>query len=397
MHAMEILRQTLTRSGCVLHKRRLHGLLQAVQAALAARSHTLSNLARALTGHTSVRHRVKCMDRLLGNTALQRECSSIYRALAAQMLSGCQQPVILIDWTDLKADRSVQMIRASLALHGRSLCLLEQVYAGAEAATPEAHRRFLQQLRAIVGQQVRPILITDAGFRAPWFAAVQQLGWHWLGRIRGRDLMRPAGDEQARWRSCRQVWATASTTAVDLGAYECVRSRPHVCRLVLIKHAPKGRHKRTVHGAVARSKHSCKNARAQTEPWLLACSCSLQDLSAAAIVALYAQRMQIEQEFRDSKNARLGLGIEHSGTRSPERLAVLALIATLAQWVLHLLGQWAMQQGQQRHWQLTNRRVRPELSVHRLGWLIAHVLDPPIEQLREVIGRWTKPNMVLRI
>ena len=72
MHAMEILRQTLTRSGCVLHKRRLHGLLQAVQAALAARSHTLSNLARALTGHTSVRHRVKCMDRLLGNTALQQ-------------------------------------------------------------------------------------------------------------------------------------------------------------------------------------------------------------------------------------------------------------------------------------------------------------------------------------
>lgn len=184
---------------------------------------------------------------------------------------------------------------------------------------------------------------------------------------------------------------------MELGPYECVRSRPHVCRLVLVKHASKGRHKRTVHGAAARSRHSRKNARAQTEPWLLACSCSLEDLSAAAITQLYAQRMLIEQEFRDTKNARLGLGLERSGTRAPERLAVLALIAALAQWVLHLLGQWAMEQGQQRQWQLSIRRERAELSVHRLGWLIVHVLDPPIEALRQVIGRWAAPNHAMKI
>ncbi|MDO5290749.1 MAG: hypothetical protein Q4F13_14120 [Pseudomonadota bacterium] len=66
------------------------------------------------------------------------------------MLGTCPQPVILIDGSDLKADRSVQLIRASLALHGRSLCLLLQVYPDTEAATPEAHQRFLGQLKNIV-------------------------------------------------------------------------------------------------------------------------------------------------------------------------------------------------------------------------------------------------------
>ncbi len=103
--------------------------------------------------------------------------------------------------------------------------------------------------------------------------------------------------------------------------------------------------------------------------------------------------MQIEQSFRDTKNARLGL--EHSGTRAPERLAVLALIATLAQWVLRLLGQWARDAQQQSYWQLSCRRDRPELSVHRLGWLGVCVLDPPAEQLMQIIKRWGRPNAAL--
>lgn len=145
------------------------------------------------------------------------------------------------------------------------------------------------------------------------------------------------------------------------------------------------------------SRHSCKNARAQTEPWLLACSRSLAHLSAEVIAALYAQRMQIEQEFRDTKSARLGLALEHSGTRAPARLAVLALIAALAQWVLHLLGQWAHDKGQQRQWQLTNRRKRAELSVHRLGWLLVHVPDPPSKELWAIIRQWAAPNQAMQL
>jgi hypothetical protein len=32
-------------------------------------------------------------------------------------------------------------------------------------------------------------VITDAGFRAPWFRAVEAMGWHWIGRVRHRTVV----------------------------------------------------------------------------------------------------------------------------------------------------------------------------------------------------------------
>jgi hypothetical protein len=63
------------------------------------------------------------MDRLLGSRALQRECASVYAAMARHWLRGNDTPLIVVDWSDLNADRSAQMIRASVALEGRSLTL----------------------------------------------------------------------------------------------------------------------------------------------------------------------------------------------------------------------------------------------------------------------------------
>ncbi|WP_258000221.1 transposase, partial [Xanthomonas oryzae] len=48
-----------------------------------------------------------------------------------------------------------------------------------------------QQLRALIPDDVRPILVTDAGFRTPWFRAVSAMGWDWVGRLRGRTQVKP--------------------------------------------------------------------------------------------------------------------------------------------------------------------------------------------------------------
>jgi predicted small integral membrane protein len=49
--------------------------------------------------------------------------------------------------------------------------------------------------------------------------------------------------------------------------------------------------------------------------------------------------MQIEEAFRDLKDARFGVGLSLSHTTQAERLAVLLLIAALAQLALWLGGQ----------------------------------------------------------
>ena len=128
MHAITLL-QDILRQGCPdIHRARLDALFDAARAALNARSHTLSNLARALNSCTAVRHSVKRMDRLLGNDALNLECASVYEAMARYLMRDVGTVLILVDWSDLNADRSAQLIRAAVALEGRSLTLYEEVH-----------------------------------------------------------------------------------------------------------------------------------------------------------------------------------------------------------------------------------------------------------------------------
>jgi hypothetical protein len=64
----------------------------------------------------------------------------------------------------------------------------------------------------------------------------------------------------------------------------------------------------------------------------------LAALTATQVVALYGGRMQIEQTFRDLKNPRWGLGLSHTQTRCPKRLAVLLVLGALAIYALWLIG-----------------------------------------------------------
>lgn len=82
-------------------------------------------------------------------------------------------------------------------------------------------------------------------------------------------------------------------------------------------------------------------AAAAREPWLLSCSSGSANFSAEAIVRLYAQRMKIEQGFRDTKNERLGLGLTRSRSHGQRRLEALLLIGHVASIAKRLIGEAA--------------------------------------------------------
>lgn len=66
-------------------------------------------------------------------------------------------------------------------------------------------KRFLQRLPEVPPKVECPIVVTDAGFRAPWFRAVEAMGWHGLGRLRDRNYLRPCNAAQGpcEWVPCR--------------------------------------------------------------------------------------------------------------------------------------------------------------------------------------------------
>jgi len=364
VHAVMILHRCLDSLLTGVHRRRLETLFAATAACVAGPRLTLTDIGRRFMSTGDLRHSIKRADRLLGNAKLQGEVRTFYSALCRVMLARVAEPLILIDWSDLKADQSVHLLRASLAVGGRSLTLYEEVHAQKQLGNRRVQTRFLRTLATLVPTQVMPIIIADSGFKVPFYREVERLGWRWVGRVRGRDFLRP----KQRWVSCKTLFKRATQTPISLGIGKWVRSNPLSAVMVLVHLPPKGRHGNNAFGKRSRSKASQQSARAAKEPWLLVASPKLVDLPAKQLVKLYRQRMQIEEGFRDMKSQHFGEGLERSRSRSVGRFTVLVLIASLAAFLLWLLGTAAEQVGlhHQLHPSNRKRRVYSKLFLARL-------------------------------
>jgi hypothetical protein len=210
-------------------------------------------------------------------------------------------------------------------------------------------QRFLRELKAIVPAECRSVIVSDAGFKGPFFQAVMDHGWDFLGRIRGTTK---AISSVGKTVSKEQFYARASTTPVDLGWFGLFVTQKIPCRLVLVR-------KRRRPGP-KQPPPTCKEERemrqAALDPWLLATS--LTDVDAASIVSTYARRMQIEETFRDTKNHRFGWSLGDVRLSTPQRMAVVLTLAALAFVVVTLIGMAAERRGTHRAYQANTEKRR---------------------------------------
>jgi hypothetical protein len=220
MHAMRVLRSCLASALDRMHARRCAALLGAVRALIAGRRLTLMELARSWPGAIRVAAPLKKLDRLLGNRQLAAERDGIYGAIIAWAVRQ-PRPVIIVDWSPLDSRRRFQLLRAGLAVGGRTLTLYEHVYPWEKVGCPRAERALLRFLKSRIATGSKPIIVTDAGFRAPWFQAVRKLGWDWIGRVRGRALVKPQAAENTfdRWIPSTQLYRRVGHAPRDLGLW----------------------------------------------------------------------------------------------------------------------------------------------------------------------------------
>ena len=362
-----------------MHLTRWKRLVDLSSAAVKGQALALTQLALGSASDTSLRHRVKAVDRLLGNRSFAAEHLDIYRTLAARWLTGASPLVIVVDWSSLSADMGWHWLRASVVVEGRSITLYEEVHPRRHLGAYVVHRHFLERLACVLPEQrCAPVILTDAGFRGTWFALIKAQGWHWVGRIRNREYVcrvitgqrDVAHKKSPRWFPAKTLYLDATATSEDLGLFDTTRNRPNRSRLVRVKRLPTGRKHRYASGKERCNSQSKKSAAAAREPWLLACSPELAQLSAEAIVSLYAQRMKIEQSFRDTKNERLGQGLTRSLSHGQRRLEALLLIGHIASIAKRLIGEVA--KSMQLQLELISRKPakhhqRAEISVLTLA------------------------------
>lgn len=372
-----------------MHQARAKVLLEAVGAFILGRRLVLMDIARSWPSVEQVRAPLKKLDRLLGNQHLHAEKPLIYAAMAKWLLKD-PRPIIVVDWSDLQGHGLKFLLRAAVPVKGQTITVLEEVYEEHEKQKPHIEREFLRRLRAILPKGVRPIIVTDAGFRRPWFRAVRKLGWDYLGRVRVERTEVHLGAQDPTI-SVGELYERATAKAqrfeyAGLGHKDVLR-----CHLVLYRKPKCGRIHTTHRGKRSESIRSKRAEKAAKEPWLLATSVCGDEFTAKQIVNIYAKRMQIEKSFRDLKCVQYGCAFDHSLTRSCERLGILLLIHALATFVAWLTGLTLDErEALDKHGGVYAPRPRRHYSLLRLGWEALRRGDPSIliGSLYETLRNW---------
>ena len=356
MRALLILKQTLSPMLQTIHLVRLQAVFWAVQSLLVGGRLSLTHLGRSGANRGIPKHSIKRADRLLGNKNLHKETPVFYRAIAHTLLKSSSRPIILLDWTRIEP-KHVALV-AAVPLDGRSIPIYLEVHHEEKDTNPKVMKDFLKKLKQILPKKCRPILVTDAGFKTGWFKRVQEMGWDFVGRLRGTvDVCR---EENKEWRGLGKLYRFARSTPCDLGQWKVTRKNKLSARIIAYR-----KRKRWARPEPSIGSAKLKRRRKNIEPWLLATS--LNERTAKQITKMYSKRMQIEETFRDAKNHRFGWSFRHARSNSVKRYEVLLLIAAIAMLAATLLGNAAEKQGLHFKYQANTIRTRRVLSLFFLG------------------------------
>lgn len=333
-----------------MHKARFLAVGAAVQSLMQNGQCTVTAIGRGFDSKTSEKHSIKRADRLLKNEALQAETPLIYAAITRLLLQG-KQPLILVDWSNADTEKRHHILRASLALEGRPLTLHQVVVPMDEYTCPHVHKAFLHRLKQVLPANFKPVIITDAGFKVPWFKQIRKLGWHYIARVRGNQTLQLPGQEA--FVTVAKVYKKARSTPQRLGEVKLTKAQQYRTQAVLV-------------GTGWKLRKSDKHKQYK-EPWLLVSSLPDCFNYATKIAKCYGKRMQIEESFRDQKSQTYGLGSEAHRTYKRKRLEVLLLLAALANWLHYMIGLAAELAGKHLQFQANSIKHRRVLSFNYLG------------------------------
>jgi hypothetical protein len=355
MRVGHIVRKILRPCLDVVHAARFAALCAVVEAVIRARRASIAAMGRSLEGRASPKHGIKRVDRLLSNARLHLERAQYFKAIAAYLLCKIRRPVIIIDWTQAAGD--LLALVAAVPIGGRAVPVYEEVHPLRKLGNARVQSRFLGNLQRVLPQGTTPIVVTDAGFHGPFFRAVLDLRWDFVGRVRGTATAKSADGTKF---TKSDLYRRASPAARDLGWFRLYAWQRGVdARLVVVRSRRKpGRRRKP------RSQDEAAIRRAARDPWLLATSLAKGD--AVRIVSIYSRRMQIEEAFRDAKNHRFGWSFRHVTTDSVQRLDVLLLVVILGMLVANQVGRAMEVTGRHRAYQ-ANTVSKRVLSFFVLG------------------------------
>lgn len=365
MHSIELLHKTFEEKLPSIHKNRLKSLMIACEAALMENKVHLTGLGRAILNTNKESSNIQKVDRLLGNGLLQAERDLFYGMMLFYVIQEGSQPWILVDWTCLNSTTNLYALRASVSMKGRSIVIYEECHPKKYENNHAVHKAFLNRLKTLIPSSSTPVIVTDAGFRAPWFAHVLKLNWHFVGRLRNKNLV--FLEKDSSWVLSSHYFEQATRMPTHLGQGLLTEEGKVPAQFVLYKGKAKGRHQLNKNKKKSSSGKSKLYSKAHKEPWLLVTSLPQAQDKPLLITNIFRQRMRIEENIRDTKSPHYGFGLKDSVTRSAQRMNILLLIVAIATLIAWLAGLITRYRGKAADFQAHSAKFTSVLSLVFLG------------------------------
>lgn len=366
MHLTELLHKTFEDKLPQVHKIRLKSLMTICETAVSNNKLYLTGLGRAISNTNKECSNIQKVDRLLGNGNLQAERTLFYNVMISHLIDTTTRPWIHIDWTCINPVTNLYALRASLSMKGRSIVVYEESYPKKKDNNHATHIAFLDQLKKLLPTFVTPIIVTDAGFRGPWFSYIIKLGWDFVGRLRNKNAV--SMDGTSTWCLSSEYFGQSTSKPTHIGHGILTEEGKIPAHFILYKGPSKGRKTLTLNKRKTRSsKKDRAYSKSNKEPWLLVTSMKEAELKPSLIVTIYRQRMRIEENIRDTKCSHYGLGLKNSLTKSPQRMNILLLIGAIANFIAWLAGLYIKSIGKAADFQVHSAKFTSALSYVFLG------------------------------
>jgi hypothetical protein len=296
-----------------IHDKRVQSLANGTVGVMQGATLAVSAIGRALAQAQGLdpKHAIKQVDRLLSNAGIGVDQA---QALWVPFVVGAREEIVVaLDWTEYDRDRHSTLALHLVTGHGRATPLLWKTVSKSRlAGRRNAHEdRLIKRLRAVLPDNVKVTVLADRGFGdAAFYALHWDLGLDHIIRFRG-DIIVTTADGESR---AAKDWLLPGGRARILRDVRVTGDKVPVAAVV------------------------CVWAKGMKEPWFLACGEGSRDKTPTQLVKLYSRRFTIEENFRDTKDLRFGMGLSSVRISRVGRRDRLLLLSALATALLTLLG-----------------------------------------------------------
>jgi hypothetical protein len=291
-------------AGDVLHPKQVDSLAHAVVGAIHADAASITAVGRAAARirEVSEKHSIKQVDRMLANSKM--DPAAVMQHVIPTLVSGRSRIIVAVDWTEFASNGHSTVAVSMITEHGRATPLMWLTVASKrlKKRRSQFEDRVLWRLRLAVPEHVRVTVLADRGFADTglFWTLQEKMGFDYVIRFKAGTFVE-SSDGDARPAG---AWVPSNGQAKRLDQPLMTRKRRRVPAVVCVKRA------------------------GMKESWCLVTS--LADGTAEEIVQLYSRRFDIEHTFRDQKDWRFGLALDHMTLGTPDRRDRMLLVLALA-------------------------------------------------------------------